>query len=109
MADRIGVINRGEIVLVEDKATLMQKLGKKRLTLELQNPLAAIPAELSDYALQLSPDGSRLVYTFDAQREHTGIPALLRRLGSHGIDFRDLQTQQSSLEEIFVSLVSERT
>jgi len=105
MADRIGVISKGEIILVEDKATLMQKLGKKQLTLHLQQPLAVIPAELGDYPLELADEGNQLVYTFDAQHERTGIADLLKRLGEHGIDFKDLQSSQSSLEEIFVSLV----
>ncbi|MBM6592424.1 ABC transporter ATP-binding protein [Microvirga pudoricolor] len=109
MADRIGVIRKGEIILVEDKNVLMEKLGKKQLTLHLQNPLAAVPAGLSGYNLQLSGDGQELVYTFDAKSEQTGIADLLRRLGENGIDFTDLQTSQSSLEEIFVNLVSERT
>jgi ABC-2 type transport system ATP-binding protein len=108
MADRIGVISKGELILVEDKVELMNKLGKKQLTLQLQAPLANIPAELSDYPLELSTDGNALVYTFDAQGEHTGIDVLLRRLGEAGIDFKDLQTSQSSLEDIFVSLVRER-
>jgi ABC-2 type transport system ATP-binding protein len=105
MADRIGVISRGEIVLVEDKAALIRKLGKKQLTLQLQSPLSRIPEGLSRYRLELSADGSELVYTFDAQHEHTGIAELLKRLGEHGIDFKDLYSRQSSLEEIFVSLV----
>jgi ABC-2 type transport system ATP-binding protein len=108
MADRIGVINKGELILVEDKAELMNKLGRKQLTLQLQSPLQAIPAELSSYALELSADGQQLVYTFDAQGEHTGIDVLLRRLGEAGIDFKDLKTSQSSLEDIFVNLVRER-
>ncbi|OOG38127.1 ABC transporter ATP-binding protein [Rhodanobacter sp. C05] len=108
MADRIGVIHKGELILVEDKAELMNKLGRKQLTLHLQTPLANIPAALSDYALELSADGKALVYTFDAQGERTGIDVLLRRLGEAGIDFKDLQTSQSSLEDIFVSLVRER-
>jgi ABC-2 type transport system ATP-binding protein len=108
MADRIGVISKGEIILVEDKATLMRKLGKKQLTLHLQSPLGALPPELSAYSLQLSSDGTELVYTFDAQGEETGIADLLRRLGENGIDFKDLHTTQSSLEEIFVSLVKGR-
>jgi ABC-2 type transport system ATP-binding protein len=108
MADRIGVINKGELILVEDKAELMNKLGRKQLTLQLQAPLQAIPAALSDYPLALSEDGQQLVYTFDTQGEHTGIDVLLRRLGEAGIDFKDLQTHQSSLEDIFVSLVKER-
>src|SRR5690606_25512337 len=89
MADRIGVINHGQLIVVEEKATLMRKLGRKQLTLHLQSPLAAIPQELAEPALELAADGSRLVYTFDAQAEHTGIPDLLRRLGEHGIDFKD--------------------
>lgn len=108
MADRIGVISKGEIILVEGKAALMQKLGKKQLKLQLQGPLAAIPTELAGYPLELSPDGNELIYTFDAQGEHTGIAALLRRLNEHGIDFKDLQSSQSSLEEIFVNLVRAR-
>lgn len=105
MADRIGVISKGEIILVEDKDVLMRKLGKKQLTLQLQSPLTAIPAKLSDYALELTADGHELVYTFDAQAEETGIAGLLRRLGEEGVDFKDLHTSQSSLEDIFVSLV----
>jgi ABC-2 type transport system ATP-binding protein len=108
MADRIGVISKGEILLVEDKAVLMQKLGKKQLTLLLQQPLDAVPTELAMYRLELSGDGSQLVYTFDAQDERGGIPDLLRRLDEHGIHFKDLQTSESSLEEIFVSLVRGR-
>ncbi len=108
MADRIGVINKGEILLVEDKAVLMKKLGKKQLTLLLQHPLGAVPADLAGYALELSTDGGQLVYTFDAQSEHPGVPDLLRRLDEHGIQFKDLQTRESSLEEIFVNLVSGR-
>ncbi|HYH39329.1 MAG TPA: ABC transporter ATP-binding protein [Azospirillum sp.] len=105
MADRIGVISKGGIILVEDKDVLMRKLGKKQLTLHLQSPLASIPVGLSEYALELTAGGTELVYTFDAQAENTGIAGLLRRLNEHGIDFKDLQTSQSSLEEIFVSLV----
>lgn len=108
MADRIGVINKGELILVEDKAELMNKLGRRQLTLQLQSPLDSVPASLSGYALELSADGSQLVYTFDAQGEHTGIDVLLRRLGEAGIDFKDLKTSQSSLEDIFVNLVRER-
>jgi ABC-2 type transport system ATP-binding protein len=108
MADRIGVISKGELILVEDKVELMNKLGRKQLTLQLQSPLASIPPTLSDCALELSADGNALVYTFDAQGERTGIDVLLRRLGEAGIDFKDLQTSQSSLEDIFVSLVRER-
>jgi ABC-2 type transport system ATP-binding protein len=108
MADRIGVISKGEIILVEEKAALMQKLGKKQLRLHLQNPLAAIPAELAGHPLELSADGHELVYTYDTQGEQTGIAALLRRLNEHGIDFKDLQSSESSLEEIFVNLVRAR-
>ena len=109
MADRIGVIHKGEIILVEDKSVLMQKLGKKQLALHLQNPLAAVPPSLDDYALALSDGGHTLVYTFDAQAEETGIARLLKQLGELKIDFKDLQTSQSSLEEIFVSLVRGRS
>jgi ABC-2 type transport system ATP-binding protein len=105
MADRIGVINKGELVLVEDKATLMRKLGKKQLTLTLQAPLEHIPDDLAEYPLELAEDGHSLVYTFDVQAQETGIAALLRRLTQHGIDFKDLHSSESSLEDIFVSLV----
>jgi ABC-2 type transport system ATP-binding protein len=105
MADRIGVITGGQLILVEDKDVLMQKLGKKQLTLHLQEPLTVLPKELAGEPLELSADGAELVYTFDTQSEETGIADLLRRLAKHGIDFKDLQTSQSSLEEIFVSLV----
>ena len=108
MADRIGVIAKGELMLVEDKTALMDKLGKKQLTLQLQTPLAALPQMLAGYQLALSADGTELVYTFDVQAERTGIAGLFRLLGELNIDFRDLQTSQSSLEEIFVSLVSTR-
>ena len=108
MADRIGVINKGEIILVEEKAVLMNKLGKKQLTLHLQTSLDKIPAELAPYQLDLSAGGNELVYTFDAQRDHTGIAALMRQLNELGIDFKDLKTRQSSLEDIFVSLVRSR-
>jgi ABC-2 type transport system ATP-binding protein len=108
MADRIGVISKGSIILVEDKATLMVKLGEKRLTLHLKDALTAIPPELAGLKLALSPDGQELTYTFDAQSRGTGIAGLLRRLGEHGIDFKDLQTSESSLEDIFVSLVRSR-
>jgi ABC-2 type transport system ATP-binding protein len=105
MADRIGVINRGEIVLVEEKAELMRKLGKKQLTLHLQHPIAGIPPGFEAYGLELTPDRENLVYTYDAQREHTGIVPLLEQLAAAGIGFKDLQTSQSSLEDIFVGLV----
>ncbi len=108
MADRIGVISKGEIVLVEEKNALMAKLGKKQLTLHLQTAIERVPEGLNGYRLDLAEDGRALVYTFDAQSEDTGIPALLKRLGDLGIDFRDLQTSQSSLEDIFVSLVRAR-
>ncbi|WP_230531800.1 ABC transporter ATP-binding protein [Microvirga roseola] len=108
MADRIGVISKGEIILVEDKDVLMQKLGKKQLTLHLQSPLRALPPDLRSDNLLLSEDGSELVYTFDTQSDETGIAGLLRALSKHGIDFKDLQTKESSLEEIFVSLVRGR-
>ena len=105
MADRIGVIHQGEIIMVEDKSVLMKKLGRKQLTLHLQNPLAKIPDELAGHQLELVADGNELVYTFDTQREQTGIGVLLRQLNQHGIDFKDLNSSESSLEEIFVSLV----
>jgi len=105
MADRIGVINKGEIILVEEKKALMQKLGRKQLTLHLQSPLERIPPALASRALELSADGLDLTYTFDSQQEATGIASLLRQLNEHGIDFKDLHTSESSLEEIFVSLV----
>ncbi|MFN2287502.1 MAG: ABC transporter ATP-binding protein [Chromatocurvus sp.] len=106
MADRIGVIRNGEIILVEDKARLMAKLGGKELRLHLQTPLEAIPESLAGEPLTLEADGHDLIYTFDAQREQAGIARLLRRLGEHGIEYRDLQTRESSLEEIFVGLVN---
>jgi ABC-2 type transport system ATP-binding protein len=108
MADRIGVIHKGRLILVETKTELMKKLGKKQLTLHLPAPLAAIPAGLSGWALTLANGGSDLEWVFDTSTEHTALPTLLRRLGELGIDFTDLTTRQSSLEEIFVSLVSER-
>jgi ABC-2 type transport system ATP-binding protein len=105
MADRIGVINKGEIILVEDKAELMRKLGKKQLILQLHARLDAIPPALAAYHLTLAPDGTELIYTYDTQGEHTGIPALLEDLNRAGITFRDLRTTESSLEDIFVGLV----
>jgi ABC-2 type transport system ATP-binding protein len=108
MADRIGVINKGELILVEEKSTLMKKLGKKQLTLHLVQPLAAIPAGLSQWPIRLKPGGSEIEYTFDAREAHAGIPALLRRLGELDIAFTDLQTKQSSLEDIFIDLVHEK-
>ena len=107
MADRIAVINDGEIKLVEEKSVLMNKLGKKQLALTLQHPLTHIPSELGEYALEILEDGNVLVYTFDTQKEHTGISELLRQLGKLGIDFKDLHSSQSSLEDIFVNLVRE--
>ncbi len=107
MADRIGVISKGEIILVEDKVELMRKLGRKQMTLQLQNPLAGIPPGLDAYPLELSSDGSELTYTYDTQGERTGIVALLRDLNDAAIVFKDLHTTQSSLEDIFVSLVKE--
>jgi ABC-2 type transport system ATP-binding protein len=104
MADRVGVINKGELILVEEKATLMRKLGKKQLTLELPAPLAEAPM-INGYNLALASEGRQLIYSFDANAEDTGIASLLRQLGERGIDFKDLHTEQSSLEDIFVSLV----
>ena len=109
MADRIGVISKGELLVVEDKSLLMRKLGKKQLTLQLQNRLAKIPPELSGYPLELTDDGHALVFTFDTQRKETGIATLLKRLGDLHIDFKDLHSSESSLEEIFVNLVRTRT
>ncbi len=108
MADRIGVISKGELILVEEKTELMKKLGKKQLTLHLQVPMTQIPAGLSDWHLILKDSGNELEYNFDAREEGTGIPVLLHRLSELGIGFKDLQTRQSSLEDIFVSLVHER-
>ena len=105
MADRIGVIRKGELVVVEDKNVLMRKLGKKQLTLQLQAPLQRIPESLAGEPLELADDGNALVYTFDTQAERTGIATLLRRLGDEGIGFKDLHSSESSLEDIFVSLV----
>ena len=107
MADRIGVIDNGEIILIEDKAELMRKLGKKQLTLQLHDPISRIPDELADYQLELLADGNELVYTYDTQNGRTDIAALLADLNRAGVKFRDLQTSQNSLEEIFVSLVKE--
>jgi ABC-2 type transport system ATP-binding protein len=105
MADRIGVISKGEIVLVEDKAQLMRKLGKKQLTLQLEHTLDRIPPALSAYRLELTSNGSELIYTYDTQSERTGIISLLKDLNDAGIRFKDLHTTQSSLEDIFVTLV----
>ena len=105
MADRVGVILKGELILVEQTATLMKKLGKKTLTLNLQEPLAAVPAELAEWSPTLKADGNELEYVFDSNLEKTGVPSLLRKLSDLGIAFKDLHTSQSSLEDIFVSLV----
>jgi len=105
MADRVGVILKGELILVEEKTALMKKLGRKTLTLNLVEPLAALPADLSDWDLALKADGSELEYSFDAQADDTGVPSLIRRLERLNIGFKDLNTRQSSLEDIFVSLV----
>ena len=105
MADRVGVISRGELILVEEKTALMKKLGKKQLTLNLQEPMTTIPPELSEWALALKADGAELEYVFDANAERTGVPSLLRKLSDMGIGFKDLNTRQSSLEDIFVGLV----
>jgi ABC-2 type transport system ATP-binding protein len=107
MADRVGVISKGEIILVEDKVELMRKLGRKQLTLQLAQPLQRIPAELAALPLELSAGGNELTYTYDAHSEHLGIGKLLEVLERSGIAFKDLQTKQSSLEDIFVSLVRE--
>ncbi|MGH7168129.1 MAG: ABC transporter ATP-binding protein [Nitrospiraceae bacterium] len=108
MADRIGVINKGRLIVIEEKTALMKKLGKKQLTLHLQEPLAQIPAGLSDWRLALKNGGGELEYTFDASESRVDIASLLRRMGELGIVYKDLNTSQSSLEDIFVSLVSER-
>jgi ABC-2 type transport system ATP-binding protein len=108
MADRIGVINKGEIILIENKAELMHKLGQKQLKLQLQNKLTVIPKDLAAYQLSLAAEGNELVFTYDTQAERTNITALLDDLSRAGINFRDLQTTQSSLEDIFVGLVSQK-
>jgi ABC-2 type transport system ATP-binding protein len=107
MADRIGIINHGKLILVEDKAELIHKLGSKQLTLHLQRKLDVIPDALASYRLSLSSDGRDLIYNYDTQRERTGITALLQDLSRAGIRFRDLETSQSSLEDIFVDLVKQ--
>jgi len=106
MADRVGVIAQGRILLVEETAALMRKLGRRRLTLVLQHPLTSIPAELAPWKLELDHEGRMLSYEFDANAEDTGISLLLRRVGELGIDFKDLDTSRSSLEDIFVNLVA---
>jgi ABC-2 type transport system ATP-binding protein len=108
MADRVGVIRRGELIVVEDKTLLMRKLGKKQLTVQLQRPLTQVPDGLGDYRLELCDAGHALVFTYDAHRRETGIPTLLRRLSEMNIDVKDLHSSESSLEDIFVSLVSAR-
>ena len=108
MAERIGVINNGEIILVEEKDLLMEKLGKKQLTLELQTPLDTLPDELNGFNLELINNGNELVFTFDSREENTGIAGLIKHLNEKGIEFKDINSSQSSLEEIFVSLVSEK-
>jgi ABC-2 type transport system ATP-binding protein len=108
IADRVGVINGGEIVIVEEKTELMQKLGKKELRLQLQTAMMKVPDDLFDYNLKLEADGTELVYSFDAKQEHTGIAELLRKLYKKDIDFKDLNSSKSSLEEIFVELVKEQ-
>jgi ABC-2 type transport system ATP-binding protein len=108
MADRIGVISKGEIILVEDKSVLMQRLGKKQLSLQLKQPLALIPAALADYRLELTDSGHGLLFSFDGQQEHTGIAELLRDLAAHSIEFKDLKSSESSLEEIFINLLRNR-
>jgi ABC-2 type transport system ATP-binding protein len=105
MADRIGIINKGELIVVEDKDVLMRKLGKKQLTLTLRKPMSSIPADLSAWSLALADDGHAMVYSFDTQEEESGIAALLSKVGEHGIEFKDLRSSESSLEDIFVSLV----
>ena len=105
MADRVGVILKGRLVLVEEKTALMKKLGRKTLTLQLQEPLTALPPELSDWALELKADGTELEYVFDSNADRTGVPSLMRRLSDLGVGFKDLSTKQSSLEDIFVGLV----
>jgi ABC-2 type transport system ATP-binding protein len=108
MADRVGVIRKGELILVDDKHALMEKLGKKQLTLSLSEPVEAVPEGLGEWNLELRNAGTELVYTFDGKAERTGIPSLMRRVADLGLGFKDLATHQSSLEDIFVSLVSER-
>jgi ABC-2 type transport system ATP-binding protein len=108
MADRVGVISKGELILVEDKVSLMKKMGKKQLTLHLQEPMTAIPSELGEWQLVLKSNGNALEYVFDANDERTGVPSLLRRMSELGIGFKDLNTRQSSLEDIFVGLIKEQ-
>jgi ABC-2 type transport system ATP-binding protein len=105
MADRVGVISKGQLILVEEKTALMRKLGKKQLMLELAAPIDAVPAGLNGYQVELANEGRQLIYSFDAQATDTGIPAFLKRISELGVDYKDLHTEQSSLEDIFVSLV----
>ena len=107
MADRVGVISKGELIVVEEKNALMKKLGRKELTLNLSEPMEVVPVELADWNLTLQAEGHELLYAFDANAERTGVPSLLRRMSDLGIGFKDLNTKQSSLEDIFVSLVHE--
>ncbi len=107
MADRVGVISHGKLILVEEKHALIKKLGRKTLTLNLAEPLAAVPEELAQWKLELAGDGNELIYEFDSHAEATGVPSLLRRMSDIGIGFKDLHTKQSSLEDIFVGLVHE--
>ena len=109
MADRVGVINKGELILVEQKTELMRKLGKKQLTVQLQAPLNTMPEALAAFPVELTKNGSELVYTYDVKQEHVGIADLIRRLEETGIEFKDLQTKQSSLEDIFLGLLKEPT
>ncbi len=108
MADRVGVINNGEIILIENKSELMKKLGKKQIQLDLNSPLKTIPDTLSDYSLELNSDGNELIYTFDTGGKKTGITLLLKDLAENGISFRDIHTRESTLEEIFVNLVTKK-
>ena len=105
MADRIGVINKGEIIVVEEKSLLMRSLGKKQLTISLNTQMDALPSDLANERIELKAQGMQLVYTFDTRAEHTGIAELMKKLNDRGLDFKDLQTKESSLEDIFVNLV----
>lgn len=109
MADRVGVITKGELILAEEKTTLMRKLGKRQLTLTLQHAMTEIPSDLAAWSLEIKDGGMQLEYSFDAQDDRSDIPGLLQKLSSLGIGFKDLNTRKSSLEEIFVNLVSERS
>jgi ABC-2 type transport system ATP-binding protein len=109
MADRIGIISGGQLIVAEEKATLMRKLGRTELTLQLVEPMAAVPDGLGEWALTLKDEGNVLLYRFDTNDEHTGVPSLLRRLSDLGIGFKGLQTRNSSLEDIFVGLIADNT